>query len=566
MRIFFVCREARLTPFFARRALRFCTESSRLRDGEASKSNARSRGRLMEAQLTSYDAVAYPGYTHPQTHPDRLGVVGTLFGLEPAPFNRCRVLELACGTGSNLIPMAWGAPQSEFVGIDLAGVPIAQGQQMIQDLGLTNIKLVHGNVAGITDDWGKFDYIIAHGFYSWIPADVQRDTLNVCRRLLAPNGIAFVSYNALPGCHNRTMLREMMLFHVRGCTSPDERVKQALALMRFLGGEQLTNDHYQLWMKTELERVQEYDPGHLYHDELAEINEPLYFWQFIERAAAHNLKYLGEADYFEMTDYPFQVSARKALEQLGPDRLLREQYMDFLKCRRFRQTLLCHREANVQTEPLTEKITGFLASSAARCTTGKPDLQEGVSYTFVAPRGAKVETNLPLGKAALTVLETVSPLPLRFEELFLKATERLKEDGLPAQDDASSRDILRGFLLRLYGAGALDFRLSLPPVVRTVSERPVVHPIARWQARREQTVTSLLHAAIRIEDEIGRNLLCWLDGSADRQVLVEKLSLLLKSKNEQAPADGNETASRAEIELKLNENLEKIARLGLLMA
>jgi tRNA G46 methylase TrmB len=73
---------------------------------------------MADQTLTAYDEVLYPSYTHNQTHPDRLATIATLFGLTPAPVERCRVLELGCGNGSNLVPMAYGLPGSEFVGID----------------------------------------------------------------------------------------------------------------------------------------------------------------------------------------------------------------------------------------------------------------------------------------------------------------------------------------------------------------------------------------------------------------------------------------------------------------
>src|SRR6266481_2810902 len=98
----------------------------------------------MPTQPTSYDTILYPAYTHPQTHPDRLAVIGALFGLEPAPVERCRVLELGCGNGSNLVPMAWGLPGSEFVGIDLAARPVAKGREMAVALGLGNVTLRQG--------------------------------------------------------------------------------------------------------------------------------------------------------------------------------------------------------------------------------------------------------------------------------------------------------------------------------------------------------------------------------------------------------------------------------------
>lgn len=82
----------------------------------------------------SYDEVLYPGYAYRQTHPDRLATMATLFGMTPAPVEGCRVLELGCGEGGNLIPMAFGLPRSQFLGIDLAQRPIQKGQAMVEAL------------------------------------------------------------------------------------------------------------------------------------------------------------------------------------------------------------------------------------------------------------------------------------------------------------------------------------------------------------------------------------------------------------------------------------------------
>ena len=49
--------------------------------------------------------------------------------------------------------------------------------------------------------------------YSWVPPDVQDAILRVCSRNLAPNGIAYVSYNTYPGWHVRMMAREMLVEH-----------------------------------------------------------------------------------------------------------------------------------------------------------------------------------------------------------------------------------------------------------------------------------------------------------------------------------------------------------------
>ncbi|RPH39570.1 MAG: hypothetical protein EHM91_12180, partial [Planctomycetota bacterium] len=93
----------------------------------------------MNAPSNQYDQVAYPGFSYAQAHPDRLAVIATLFGMSPAPAERCRVLELGCGDGWNLLPMAAALPESTFVGLDLAGQPIASGRAIVERLGLKNL-------------------------------------------------------------------------------------------------------------------------------------------------------------------------------------------------------------------------------------------------------------------------------------------------------------------------------------------------------------------------------------------------------------------------------------------
>jgi SAM-dependent methyltransferase/methyltransferase-like protein len=514
----------------------------------------------MQPQPTSYDLVAYPVYTHLQTHPSRLAVIGSIFGMNPAPVNRCRVLELGCGTGSNLTPMAAAFPDSEFVGIDLAAKPVSLGMQMIKELGMQNIRLVHGNVTSIDHDWGQFDYIIAHGLFSWVPAEVRAHVLKLCHERLAPQGIAFISYNAYPGCHMRNMLREMMLFHVQRFESAAERVRQAKALARFVAQAQNTNDEYRLWMKSEFESILDHDEGHLYHDELAEISAPMYFHQFIETAAAHQLQYVGEADYFEMFDYGFDESARQTLEQLSKNRILREQYLDFLKCRRFRQTLLCHRDLKL-SEPQAARVRGFLISSSAKCTDATVNLHSGATNSYRTVKGAQCTTDFALGKSALGVLEKHWPLPVPFAELLRAAQTALSQAGAGANDDGGR---LETFLLELYSAGVVEFHAHAPLASLQVSERPQTTPLVRWQAQHGNIVTSQFHVAVKIEDEIGRCLLSCLDGTRDHRALAEEISRLLKSKGALAVPDGDETTARRAVETELDGNLKKLARMGLL--
>ena len=123
----------------------------------------------MPTKQNPYDSVAYPSISHSGTHPDRLATMAILNGLSPAPVERCRVLEIGCNEGANLIPMAYAIPGSEFVGFDLAHLPIERGLERIHELGLHNVHLFEGNLLGVGGELGQFDYIIAHGLYAWVP-------------------------------------------------------------------------------------------------------------------------------------------------------------------------------------------------------------------------------------------------------------------------------------------------------------------------------------------------------------------------------------------------------------
>jgi tRNA G46 methylase TrmB len=68
--------------------------------------------------ISPYDETPYPAGAYAQSHVRRLGSLGTLFGMAPPDPGNCRVLELGCADGSNLIPMACALPQSTFLGVD----------------------------------------------------------------------------------------------------------------------------------------------------------------------------------------------------------------------------------------------------------------------------------------------------------------------------------------------------------------------------------------------------------------------------------------------------------------
>jgi methyltransferase-like protein/2-polyprenyl-3-methyl-5-hydroxy-6-metoxy-1,4-benzoquinol methylase len=493
------------------------------------------------APRTAYDEVPYPGYTHPQTHPDRLATIATVFAMRPKAIEGCRVLELGCGDGSNLIPMAFGLRESEFVGVDLARTAIVKGRQAIEELALKNIELRAEDILAFPKELGRFDYIIAHGVYSWVPSEVRDAVLRICREQLAPAGVAFVSYNAFPGGHVRKMLRDMMLFHVRNIADPKERLSQSMALVRFMSRARENSDVYARFLQEEFEQMVERSAGHLYHDELSSVYEPVYFHEFIRHAGRHGLQYLGEADFMEMQDHLFTAETRAALEGLADNRIGWEQYLDFLKCRRFRQTLLCHGEVSLELKPQAQIVRRFYLSSVAKPETPGADLADRSVVKFVAKRIASVETNLPAAKAALGLLGEIWPDVLHFDEV-------LRRTGMDASDEEQAA--LCDVLFQTYRTGLLELHAYKPTYASTPTERPIASALARRQVRHGATVTNAWHQTVEIEDEIGKHLIGLLDGSRDRPALLKELRQLYAGDD---------------LEAQLERNLKAIGRLGLLV-
>jgi methyltransferase-like protein/2-polyprenyl-3-methyl-5-hydroxy-6-metoxy-1,4-benzoquinol methylase len=506
-----------------------------------------------------------------QTQPDRLATMATLFGMQPAPVEKCRVLELGCNDGSNLIPYAFHLPDSEFIGVDLSARSVAIGQKRIEALALKNVELRQFDVMNVDESFGQFDYIVAHGLFSWVPLEVREKILDICRKNLAPQGVAHVSYNAYPGCHLRDMTREMMLFHVKQVTDSEERIVQAIALIKFLSESFAETDLYRMFLKNELESLLERRHEQIFHDDLAHFNQPYYFYQFAEKAAAHGLQFLSEADYFEMQDHIYTPQVKETLRALSGNVIAKEQYLDFIKCRRFRQTLLCHQEVELKRALKPELMRLFYMASSARPVSDAPDASSQAVEEFHGPRGALMKTDHPLAKSTILCLSEIYPQSLNFEELLARARARAGEDKDHAdQTKQMEQDalVLGDILLQVYAAGLIELHVHRPQFATVAGARPIASPLARWQIQHGPVVTTLLSTGLEVEDALGQRLLQMLDGTRDRAGLLAELTALIESGAIQVEGEPDDERRKILDNLPelLEQNLARLARLGLLVA
>ena len=293
------------------------------------------------ATRTSYDAIPYQSAAFSQTHPDRLATLARMFGLSPPDVTACRVLELGCAGGGNLIPMAVNLPDSEFVGIDLSQRQVDEANDAVGALGLRNIRIEQASILDVDEGWGQFDYLLCHGVFSWVETAVQDKILQIASANLSPDGIAYISYNTYPGWHMRDMVRHMMRYHAGQFEEPAEQIEQARALLAFLASASQGSGPYGELLTREVDRLGRAEDSYLFHEHLEQTNTPLYFHQFVERAERAGLQYLSEASVSDMLTSRFPESVAATLERISPDILHLEQYMDFVRNRLFRQTLQC---------------------------------------------------------------------------------------------------------------------------------------------------------------------------------------------------------------------------------
>jgi SAM-dependent methyltransferase len=487
--------------------------------------------------------------------------VGRLFGLDPAPACGCRVLELGCGDGGNALSLAQSLPGAQVLGVDASPGAIERGRRLGRAAGLANVELRCAMFEDLGEELGKFDYIVAHGVYSWVPPQARGALLDCAKRCLAPEGVAFVSYNAYPGSYLRDMARDMLRYHVHGVSDPHVRLERAQELMRTIVEIEQPSPFARA-LREQMERMLGYSDALLFHDDLAEVSTPFYFHEFVEHAGARGLQFLSEADLFEsqMRDVP--DSAGRLMAGLPEDAVVREQYMDFFKNRMFRQTLLCHEEAPV-SRTLDETVVGRLWASSRvslevadldgeedrRASGGEQALPEGSALaegpganTFVTPEGFSMTTSEPLVTAAMHALAAAWPEAVAYRTLLVAA----REAAGPQMSAESVSARLSSVLLQAHLARIVTLQGGPPPLTGEVGECPVASPLARAQcAVGLPALSSLLHGSVRLESELEARVLTLLDGTRE----VAQLAAQLDAEQDQ-----------------VSDSLERLASVGLLLA
>ncbi len=452
----------------------------------------------------AYDRAPYTDHAYAETHPDRLAVIAALSGWKSPPVETARILEIGCGRGGNLLPMAAHLPRATLTGVDASTRQIDEARAIAHATSLANVTFHATRFEDASMPDASFDFVICHGVYSWVSVATRRALLEAVARWLSPAGIAYVSLNTLPGWYERLAARDWIRFAAR---EGGEAARSALTWLYDCVSPERSG--YRRHLGEVSARLRETGDAYLLHEYLASEHRPESVSTFLADAMGGGLSYLGDA-----------VPATVAVELL-PERVQQrilgasvdeaQTIIDFVRGTAFRRALLVRadaaREASWTWAPTLDPrpIEGMWWASRLR--NEADDLYRG-------PEGVVMVQNETL-RRALSELSSAAPGSLRHAEL--AARSRVSPEV--------ARDFLRDLADLWLSTGGLD--LSTREVQLAVREdldgRPTACRLARWHATNGGPITNLLHQEVRLEDAAVRFVLERIDGTRTGRDLVKEV-------------------------------------------
>ena len=505
----------------------------------------------------------------PRTQPEHLAAIGAMRGMRPCPVGESKVLEIGCGDGSNLIPLAERYPKSQFLGIDASEQHLAAAEASARAMGLDNIAFSRRSLAALDSAGGPYDYVIASGIYSWVGAEGRDRLLAACRENLAPDGIAYVNYNVRPGWQVHDLVRSMMRYQARWAQTVPQRLEAGRTLLSFLSSTLPAGDGgYGSLLRATVDPILEQPDSVLLHDYLNGVSHAVYFTQFVDHARRHELQVLGDAATGVRVSDFLTPSVELGLTEAFPDSDDREQFRDVLRGKAHRQSLLCRSEIELAPGLAPQGIRGtYLEAQLTPLDAGVP-VNSPAPNTFTAADGTNVTASLPSIKAALAHLGSIWPNYVSFDELIktVRAGLEASEDRSESPDDEAER--IRNNLLQCCTSGIIHLHGAPQSFVAEVSEHPTAGPVARYQTAHDSIVTNRKHLRVRL-NPFDRHVLTLLDGTRNFEGLFDFLAQMTETGQVQMVEQGQPVPEDRQAEFlrrELSASLERLAANALLIA
>jgi hypothetical protein len=326
---------------------------------------------------------------------------------------------------------------------------------------------------------------------------------------------------------------EILRHHTANLSALRDKLVAARELAALLAEAGTTHDAADAAIQVELRRIAAMTDSELAHDAMAEPNDPVYFHEFAAHVGRHGLAYLAEAAPSMMGSAGLAANVRAYLSRL--DRLALEQYLDFARLRRFRQSLVCRAGATIDAALKPSRMAPLFAAASMSLLQAAND---GRLPGEARDRRATAHQRI------FERLVAAAPAAVPVAELARHAV------AAAGAGSAASAEVV---ILQAWMSGFLQLRTTPLPVTPTASARPEAFALARRQANSHERVTNLRHESIRLADPLARALLPLLDGTRDRNSMVGAL------------AAGGALGDASAVAMRVDDALASLARFALLI-
>lgn len=490
------------------------------------------------------DSFEYISETHPETHPARFGAVAKLFGLDVAEVETASILEIGCGHGVNLLALAAELPSARFLGVDISEAAITDAKKLADELALANIQFLQADFEELRNREERFDYIIAHGVYSWVLPQKQNALLEISSKLLNVNGAFYLSYNVYPGWHSRMLIREILLMETASLESRSKKVDHArgvLGALAFFWEKLDTPEAHSL--VRQIEELKDYPDWFLAHDLLGEVNLPLQSSELHRTAERAGLTYVGDAEIWKMAPFDLSPDVAHLIRQGTENISAIEQRLDWARLETFRRAIFCRAGQELQHDAALLRLPQIRFSAQLQELPNR-----GGNFVFACGNRSEIETNDMVLSDVLRFLAKAWPSSVGYTEL-------VEQVGIVRGPESSRREgvLLQGLFRCILSGQVLPWNSS-GNFAEKVSQTPRAFPLSRMLAKRSNRVPSGLHQMVEL-DQVSRELLLLLTGASTQAAILSDWSKALSA--EQSPA---------RLEEEMETLLKKFHQLGLLKA
>jgi SAM-dependent methyltransferase len=429
-----------------------------------------------------YQTSVYPAMSHPSCDPSTTTVAAKLAGLKTPDPSCSTMLEIGCATGHNLLPLAARWPNSRFIGIDVSSAAIRTARETASAANIPNVEFIEADLATFDPGDTRYDFIIAHGIYSWVPEEVRKALMVFIPRHLSHDGVATVSYNTLPGWSQRQTVVDLV--HRLAASVPALEEATPVDILTYLTTIEFGSTPYAEGLRTVIYDMIQKSGDILLYDDFGPTNYAVTFLDFIDDSQKSGLRYLGESQL--SSNYPTSLpdESKTGLQLLATEPLLLQQTIDVLTNRTFRSSILCRSDAQVDPKLTTATVLHFavrILHAFERTPTG--------GRLMDAHGQEKAHFEHPLAVAFFSTLASTAPETIPTQEVM----ERIAAIPDAKFDPTTSLPPLAALMLDAARRNLIELRSEPVRFESRIPNLPKLNTLHRRALERNEALVDIYH-------------------------------------------------------------------------